>query len=30
MIKQKVNDYFEFPLDISLYKWTKDGQLGVG
>jgi len=25
MIKMKVNDYFEFPPEISLYKWTKEG-----
>lgn len=25
MVKMKINDYFEFPLEISLYKWTKEG-----
>lgn len=28
MIKVKINDYFEFPMEISLYKWTKEGLKG--
>lgn len=28
MIKVKVNDHFEFPQEISLFKWTKDGIFG--
>lgn len=24
MLKLKVNDYFEFPLEINMFKWTKD------
>ncbi|KAM3132963.1 hypothetical protein pb186bvf_014959 [Paramecium bursaria] len=24
MLKQKVNDYFEFPPEINMFKWTKD------
>ncbi len=28
MLKVKVNDYFEFPQEISFYKWTKEGMFG--
>lgn len=24
MVRMKVNDYFEFPLEINLFKWTKE------
>lgn len=23
MLKMKVNDYFEFPMEINLFPWTK-------
>lgn len=28
MLRVKVNDYFEFPQEISLFKWSKDGMFG--